>query len=507
MDISVGGFDVGAVRLEAAEREFFGALDRVVYGNPFSDERAQLIQRLVPGSTSTNVLLDREALARLVEPRLRRFSSSAELRRLSAEDCRQVQSGFLYVCYHRHVPPLDELIAREVARREAPPVDRIATSVIGELAGCGIGEEEAARCFAFFFQLRRAFYFIVRSLPGESESMRRLRRALWDNVFTHDMRAYRDGLWQRMEDFSTLLLGETGTGKGEAAAAIGRSEFIPYLREKRRFAASFTDSFIAINLSQFPESLIESELFGHKKGSFTGAIEDHAGVFERCSAHGALFLDEIGEVPAPIQIKLLRVLQDRAFTPLGSHETRRFAGRVIAATNRPLAELRGGGRFRDDFYYRLCSDVIQVPTLRQRIAESRRELEDLVRVLVTRITGEQLSDLAGIVLQALDGHLPRDYPWPGNVRELEQAVRRILLTGRYEGDATAMEANRDQEFPELARTGQLSAKDLLGRYCAMLYRQLGSYAEVATRTGLDRRTARKYIVEYSRPTGDVADAD
>ena len=111
------------------------------------------------------------------------------------------------------------------------------------------------------------------------------------------------------------------------------------------------------------------------------------------------------------------------------------------------------------------------------------------------------------MLQALDGHLPREYPWPGNVRELEQAVRRILLTGRYEGDATAMEANRDQEFPELARTGQLSAKDLLGRYCAMLYRQLGSYAEVATRTGLDRRTARKYIVEYSRPAGHVAAAD
>jgi transcriptional regulator with PAS, ATPase and Fis domain len=313
------------------------------------------------------------------------------------------------------------------------------------------------------------------------------------------MRAYQDGLSSRMEDFSTLLLGETGTGKGEAAAAIGRSGFIPYLRDKRRFAASFSDSFIAINLSQFPETLIESELFGHRKGSFTGAIDHHAGVFERCSAHGALFLDEIGEVSAPVQIKLLRVLQERTYTPLGSHEAQRFAGRVIAATNRPWSELRAEGRFRDDFYYRLCSDVIRVPTLRERIAARPSELEDLVRLLVKRIAGEQQADLDSIVLDALHRDVPRDYAWPGNVRELEQAVRRILLTGRYTSDLAGAAVNREQQFSDLVRTGQLNAKDLLGRYCAMLYRQLGTYAEVAARTGLDRRTARKYIIDYTSP--------
>ncbi len=327
--------------------------------------------------------------------------------------------------------------------------------------------------------------------------MRQLRRALWDNVFTHDMLVYRDSLSNRLEDFSTLLLGATGTGKGEAAAAIGRSGFIPYVRDRRRFATSFSDGFIAINLSQFPETLIESELFGHKKGSFTGAIDHHAGVFERCNAHGALFLDEIGEVSAPVQIKLLRVLQDRTFTAIGSHEAQRFGGRVIAATNRPWAELRAEGRFRDDFYYRLCSDVIQVPTLRERIAASERELEDLVRLLISRIAGEEQPQLVAIVLEALRKDVPREYEWPGNVRELEQAVRRIILTGRYASDLGSPGANHEQQFSELARGGQLSAKDLLGRYCAMLYRQLGSYAEVAARTGLDRRTARKYIVDYS----------
>lgn len=484
-------------RLKASEREFFAALERVVYGNQYSDERAKVIQRLVPGATGAELARDREALPRMVEPRLRPYADANELQRLNPEDRRLVQNAFHYVCYHRHVPQLDELIAREVARSDAPATDRVARSVIAELAQCGIDEEAATRFFAFFYQLRRAYHFIERSLTGASEPMRQLRRALWDNVFTHDMVVYRDNLSNRMEDFSTLLLGETGTGKGEAAAAIGRSGFIPYLRDKRRFAASFSDSFIAINLSQFPESLIESELFGHRKGSFTGAIDHHAGVFERCNAHGALFLDEIGEVSAPVQIKLLRVLQDRTFTPLGSHEAQRFAGRVIAATNRSWAELRAEGRFRDDFYYRLCSDVIQVPTLRERIAASPRELEDLVRLLVMRITGEEHADLVSIVMEAIRKDVPRDYAWPGNVRELEQAVRRILLTGRYTSDLGGTAVNREQEFSDLARAGQLSAKDLLGRYCAMLYRQLGTYADVAARTGLDRRTARKYVVDYS----------
>jgi two-component system, NtrC family, response regulator HydG len=492
---------MASARLKTSEREFFVALGRVIYGNPFSDERAHVIQRLVPGATSAELVLDQEALRRMVEPRLRPYDDAGQLQHLNAEDRRHVQNAFLYVCYHHHLPQIDDVIVREVAHQEMPPTDRIARSVMSELAQSGIDEDAATRYFALFYQLRRAFHFIERSLTGESEPMRQLRRALWDNVFTHDMVVYRDSLANRMEDFSTLLIGETGTGKGEAAAAIGRSGFIPYLRDKRRFAASFSDSFISINLSQFPETLIESELFGHRKGSFTGAIDHHAGVFERCNAHGALFLDEIGEVSAPVQIKLLRVLQDRTFTPLGSHEAQRFAGRVIAATNRPWAELRAEGRFRDDFYYRLCSDVIHVPTLRERIAESPRELEDLVRLLVMRIAGEEHAELVSIALEALRRDVPHDYAWPGNVRELEQAVRRILLTGRYASDLGGAAVNRERQFSDLARAGQLSARDLLGRYCAMLYRQLGSYAEVAARTGLDRRTARKYVVDYRETPG------
>ena len=482
-------------RLSASDREFFAALADVVFGNPFTPQRAELIVRLAPGVPLGDMTTHREALAKVVAPRLGPWLNKGAdtLRQLSAEDRRLLEPPLLYVAYHRCVPQLDALIERQAGQGGAPLAVPFGDEAIADLVRSGLPEVRAVRFVAFFFQLRRAFYFILDSLAGECESMRRLREALWNNVFTHDMRDYEAALWNRMEDFSTLLLGETGTGKGSAAAAIGRSEFIPYLPEQHRFAANFAESFITINLSQFPETLIESELFGHRKGAFTGAIDHHEGVFERCSAHGALFLDEIGEVSIPVQIKLLQVLQERTFTPLGGHNKKRFSGRVIAATNRPLGALRRDGRFREDFFYRLCSDVIEVPTLRQRIAEAPRELEQLVRLLVVRIAGEQASELAVSVMEALKRGLPRDYAWPGNVRELEQAVRRILLTGRYAGDIAEAAADEEELLAEKLRAGELTAEELLARYCALLYRRFGTYVEVAKRTGLDPRTSRKYV--------------
>src|SRR5688572_1711547 len=475
-------------RLSAADRDFFAALAQIVFGNPFTPQRDQLIVRLAPGAPLGDLTTSREALAQVVGPRLGPWlqEGATALERLGAEDRRLLEPPLLYVVYHRYVPQLDAHIEKQAAQRGAPLAVPFADDLIAELVRSGFPEERATHYFAMFFQLRRAFYFILASLAGECDSMRRLRQALWNNVFTHDMRGYDASLWNRMEDFSTLLLGETGTGKGSAAASIGRSEFIPYVAPQRRFATNFAESFIAINLSQFSEELFGSELFGHRKGAFTGAIDHHDGVFGRCSPHGALFLDEIGEVSIPVQIKLLQVLQERSFTPLGGHEKKRFSGRVIAATNRALGSLRGDGRFRDDFYYRLCSDVIEVPTLRQRIAESPAELQLLVQLIAGRIA--RIEDHTSILEK-----LPRGYDWPGNVRELEQAVRRIVMTGRYApASVHAAPAEEALLFARL-RAGELTAAELLGRYSAMLYRRLGTYAEVAKRTGLDPRTSRKYV--------------
>ena len=325
--------------------------------------------------------------------------------------------------------------------------------------------------------------------------MEQLRARLWTNLFSHDIRWYDEFLWDRLEDFSTLLIGETGTGKGAAAAALGRSAYIPFDDRRGAFAESFVRGFTSLNLSQFPPALLESELFGHRKGAFTGAVEEHEGVLARCSPHGAIFLDEIGEVGTAVQIKLLTVLQDRLFTPVGSHERLTFRGRVIAASNRPLAALRGPDGLRPDFFYRLCSDVIEVPGLHQRLQARPAELGELVRLLTARLAGEEADELAAHVEKQLRTEPGRDYAWPGNVRELEQAVRRVLLTGRYTPPpAPASAADPAAALATQFRGGALTAEQLLAAYCRQLHGQLGTYEAVAARVQLDRRTVRKYIV-------------
>jgi transcriptional regulator with GAF, ATPase, and Fis domain len=358
-----------------------------------------------------------------------------------------------------------------------------------ELIGYGFERSDACRYVGMFYQIRRAYFFISKVLVGDSACMKQLRARLWENIFTHKIEWYECCLWNRMEDFSTLLLGETGSGKGAAAAAIGRSGFIPFNPQIQKFEESFTRAFVSINLSQYPEALIESELFGHRKGAFTGAIEKHDGIFSKCSPHGAIFLDEIGDVSIPVQIKLLQVLQERTFSPVGGHEKIRFEGRVIAATNKSLDTLRREGTFRDDFYYRLCSDVITVPPLRQRIRESSHELDMLVSHLLQRICGK---DLHLPMLEVLRREPGKNYAWPGNVRELEQAIRRIMLTGAYAGD-DGVESREEIALGHAVEAGSLSARELVEKYCRDLYDQYGNYGEVARRTGLDWRTVKKNI--------------
>ena len=319
--------------------------------------------------------------------------------------------------------------------------------------------------------------------------------SLWNNLFTYDARSYEKHMWDKMEDFSLLLEGPTGCGKGAAAAAIGRSGFIPFDMTRQTFKSSFTATFIPLNLSQFAEGLLESELFGHTKGAFTGAVESHQGVLGLCEPHGSIFLDEIGEIGIPAQVKLLKVLEERVFSPVGSHEKLRFYGRVIAATNRPVDILRAEGTFRDDFYYRLCSDCIQVPPLAQRVRENPDELAELVEHFTTLITGRQNKELVTRVLETIDKQLDRDYPWPGNVRELAQCIRRVILKRSYEGKKRIPKTLK-QQLKAGIDSGVLTADELLNGYCKMLYDHCGTYEETARLTGLDRRTIKKRVQEY-----------
>ncbi len=473
------------------DKNIFRMVSQAAFSNPFSEKRVDIDRQIVGADEAADWhSMLRPLLTRLEEEigQLRK-SGDIVIDRDGGEDVRAVGVSVLFHIFHRYMDQFDRLIEEQIRAGDESLRAPFAFQCLEDLTGFGFGREDARRYVAMFYQIRRAYYFISTGLVGESPAMKKLRAQLWDNIFTHEIAWYESCLWHRMEDFSTLLLGETGSGKGAAAAAIGRSGYIPFNPNAQKFEESFTRAFVSINLSQYPASLIESELFGHRKGAFTGAIEKHEGIFSRCSAYGAIFLDEIGDVGIPIQIKLLQVLQERTFSPVGSHEKLRFNGRVIAATNKSIDELRRAGEFRDDFYYRLCSDIITVPPLRERIRQTPKELELLAGHLMERICG---AELKLPIIGKLKEDVGRNYAWPGNVRELEQAIRRIMITGSYSGDSSAG-SQADTTLEQAMASGSLTARELVENYCRDLYAVYGNYGEVARRTGLDWRTVKKNV--------------
>lgn len=209
-------------------------------------------------------------------------------------------------------------------------------------------------------------------------------------------------------NFSVLVLGESGAGK----------EFFPKIihdKSKRRLK-----KYIAVNCGAIPEGTIDSELFGHVKGAFTGAIADHKGYFEEAN-EGTIFLDEVAELPLSTQARLLRVLESGEFLRVGSNTVQKTDVRIIAATNRNLVQLIKEGRFRQDLYYRLSTIIIEVPPLRER----PDDIDKLVRKFVSEYQSEYKADRPIFDEQAKEAL--RVYRWPGNVRELKNLISRICV--------------------------------------------------------------------------------
>ncbi len=212
-------------------------------------------------------------------------------------------------------------------------------------------------------------------------------------------------------DSTVLIYGETGTGKELIARAV------------HNLSSRQSRSFVKLNCAAIPTGLLESELFGHERGAFTGAISQRVGRFELAN-HGTMFLDEIGEVPLELQPKLLRVLQEREFERLGSTRTLRTDARLIAATNRDLEALVGEQKFRSDLYYRLNVFPVRVPSLRER----PEDIPLLVRHFVQQFS-RQLSKTIDTIPSDTMSTLVR-YPWPGNIRELQNVIERAAILSR-----------------------------------------------------------------------------
>ena len=209
-------------------------------------------------------------------------------------------------------------------------------------------------------------------------------------------------------DASVCIFGASGTGKELLARAIHRA------------STRAPEAFVAVNCGAIPEGLLESELFGHKRGSFTGAVSDRRGLFQAAQG-GTLFLDEIGDMPLPLQVKLLRALEERKIRPVGAHESFDVDVRVIAATHRKLEERIASGEFREDLYYRLNVVTIKVPALRER----REDILPLAKTFMDQGGREIKKDLRGIDPGAV--RLLQRHTWPGNIRELKNVIERAVL--------------------------------------------------------------------------------
>lgn len=344
---------------------------------------------------------------------------------------------------------------------------------------------------ACFFQIRRAYHLIQSKLVGSSQPIQQLRAAAWESVFTTDMERYGRLLFDRIQDISTLIVGPSGTGKELVARAVGLSRYIPFDEQNLRFKEPLSGAFHGVNLSALPPTLIESELFGHARGSFTGAALERKGWFEICRDGHTVFLDEIGELEPELQVKLLRVLQERTFQRIGEYVPRKFDGKVIAATNRNLATELSERRFRPDLYYRICSDVIQTPTLRSQIDDAPEDLDLLVNELVIRQVGRPVPEISERVSTHIREQLP-NYHWPGNVRELEQCIRSILVRDRYL-PLDLQPATSKEAFAQKVTKDWLSGEELLNEYARLIYHEVGTYSEVARILGIDRRTAQRRI--------------
>src|SRR5947199_7656065 len=270
-------------------------------------------------------------------------------------------------------------------------------------------------------------------------------------------------------DATVLLLGETGTGKELAARAIHDASG----RGHRPF--------IKVNCAAIPSGLLESELFGHERGAFTGAIAQRIGRFELADG-GTIFLDEVGDMPLELQPKLLRVLQEHEFERLGSTRTKRVDVRVVAATNRTLEEMVAGGTFRNDLYYRLNVFPITLPPLRER----PEDIPALVRYFAQKFARrmkKRIDTIPGYAMAALCR-----YAWPGNVRELENAIERAVILTSGSALCVPVSEFHTRAVPASGGTLEATEREAIVRTLREAHWVLGRPHRAAARLGLKRTT-------------------
>lgn len=507
------------------------AIGRIGYCNPFLPKRLELervalgrdfrcadpVINLPPNADLKTIFPNLVALRERAEVLSEAMRSKLLTGGTPAEgELRIYQNMALYLLYHRHMSYLDNVAtapsehAKSAQSSAAWNDFRKDFNAYLQLPGLSLPAHiEPAHCFAVFFQIQRAFNHIFECLIGRSMPIARLRAAVWESIFTHDMNRYARAVHATMGSIPTLITGSSGTGKELVARAIGMSRYIKFDRRTTRFSLDSNSSLYTVNLSALSPTLIESELFGHNKGAFSGAVTDREGWLEVAGEQGAVFLDEIGELDLSIQVKLLRVLQSGGFSRVGDTQERKFRGKFIAATNRDLAQEMKAGRFREDLYYRLCADMIQTPTLREQITDCPDDLICLAEFLARRVLPalpEESHALARETVDWVATQMGANYAWPGNIRELEQCIRNVMIRKSYtpasQSRIDAAASPRDH-FAQAVAEGRFSLDNLIEHYVSMIYAEEGQhYVRAAKRLNMDWRTLKQklnpsLVEEYS----------
>ena len=483
------------------------AIGRLGFINPFGDERRALEALILGDEVVASSAWSRPLEWSLEDPVLRAIQRDAETQMRMAQtrlargehaserERDLIRGVALYVLYYRY----EQAFYLEIIAEEASPTVDFYDAFCDDFAellehvGPPPWGRTPAQLFAIFYQSRRAFHFVYHRILGTSRAAADLRSSVWESVFTHDPLRYLVHMQARMHEVSTLILGPSGTGKELVASAVGLSRFIGFDAKRRRFRTDFRDQFHALHVAAMSKTLIESELFGHKKGAFTGAGEDRAGHLEGKWPSDTVFLDEIGELDGEVQVKLLRVLQSRKFHRLGDTQAREFGGKVVAATNRNLSEEMAAGRFRGDLYYRLCADVIRTPSLQEQLGGSLDELRHLVTVILQRSLGSVEPELIDGIVCGIDASVGSSYPWPGNMRELEQCVRNLLIHDRYAPPETAGRTRGLQALFSEMQGAEADMDRVMSAYSTWVYAQKGSFEKAAQALGVDRRTVSKHV--------------
>jgi DNA-binding NtrC family response regulator len=509
--------------LTSEERRSAEALAAIGYTNPFLRKRLELEQQALGREFIAYDLVIHKppetdisrVFPNVVPMRKRAEALAARMREhllsrgpANEADLRLYEHLVLYLLFERYDSHFDGLATEHLRTQDLPSPFPFWKEFLRDhdyylhLPGRKFPlRHEPHHIFATFFQIQRAFHNIFQTLLGRSMGMAELRAAVWQSIFTHDMERYSRILYEQMDEMPTLIQGPSGTGKELVAQAIGRSRYIAFDPKAERFTVDRSDDFLAVNLSALAPGLIESELFGHSKGAFTSATKDRVGYLGQSQPHTCLFLDEIGEVDLAIQVKLLRVLQLRTFQRVGETHPQPFRGKLIAATNRDLkAEIRAG-RFREDFYYRLCADLIHTPSLRQQLAERPDDLETLVSLLTRDILRNDACEAARLteeVVAWISDHLGQDYEWPGNFRELGQCIRNVMIRGTYAPGSPhgrGPQSSAQRELAEAVTFAQLKFSDLEQHYISLVYAKAGTYIKAAEQLGLNWRTVKAKVSE------------